>query len=103
MKTIVGLRAARALRKRLEKKGIVLRNVYLFGSVARGNATAESDIDIAVVCDPYKATKHQENVEFLLEGKKVDMRIQTVCLRPEDFQNPYFTLAKEVEKYGIAA
>lgn len=80
-----------------------MRSVFLFGSVARGNAREWSDIDIAIVCDPYKATKHQENVEFLLEGKKVDMRIQTVCLHPMDFENPYFTLAKEVERYGIAA
>ncbi len=102
MKAIEGLHAARSLRERLLRKGVPVRNVFLFGSVARGAAREDSDIDIAVVCDPYKAAKHEENVEFLLEGKKVDMRIQTVCLHPADFDNPYFTLAKEVQRYGIA-
>lgn len=102
MKSIEGLRAARSLSERLKHKGIPVHDVYLFGSVARGTANKDSDVDIAVVCEPYKATKHLENVEFLLEGKKIDMRIQTVCLHPLDFDNPYFTLAKEIQRYGIA-
>ncbi len=102
MKTLEGLRAARSLRDRLKSKGVPVRQVYLFGSVARGSSHEQSDIDIAILCDPFKATKHQENIQFLLEGKKVDMRIQTVCLHPKDFDNPYFTLASEVQKYGIA-
>jgi predicted nucleotidyltransferase len=101
MKAIEGLHAARSLRERLLRKGVPVRNVFLFGSVARGTARDDSDIDIAVVCEPYKATKHEENVEFLLEGKKVDMRIQTVCLHPQDFENRYFTLAREIERHGI--
>lgn len=101
MKTTEGIHLARRLKTTLQQKGVPLRNVYLFGSVARGVATERSDIDIAVVCEPYRESKHEENVEFLLASKDVDLRIETVCLHPEDFENKYFTLAQEVRRYGI--
>jgi len=101
MKTTEGIAIARRLKEILTKKRIPLRDVYLFGSVARGAATDRSDIDIAVVCDPYREGKHEENVEFLLASKDIDLRIETVCLHPKDFENKYFTLAQEIKRYGI--
>lgn len=101
MKTIEGLRVARLLGDRLRQRGYPVRKVFLFGSVAHGTSHKDSDIDIAVFCEPFKARKHLENVRFLLEAKKIDMRIQTVCLHPKDFANPFFTLAREVQEHGI--
>ena len=97
------LRSASALRERLRAKGYPIQKVFLFGSFAKGREHEHSDIDIAVVCTPFLMSKHEENVKFLLSSKDIDLRIETVCLHPEDFDNKYFTLAKEVERYGIEA
>lgn len=97
-----GLHLARSLKERLLDRGYPIRNVYLFGSVAADKASPSSDIDIAVVCDPFLDSKHEENVRFLLSGHELDVHIETVCLHPDDFANKYFTLAKEIERNGLA-
>ena len=101
MNTADGLHLALSLKERLLDKGYPIRQVYLFCSVAKGTTHRYSDIDIAVVCDPFLPSKHDENVTFLHTGHEIDVRIETVCLHPEDFRNRYFTLAKEVERHGI--
>jgi len=78
-----------------------VREVLLYGSQAKGSAREDSDIDIAVVCDPFGSDRLEENVAVSRERWDVDLRIETVCLHPEDFQNKFFTLAQEVRRYGI--
>lgn len=102
MKREQGLTLAKAFKKKLQASGLPIRQVYLFGSVSRDQATEESDIDIAVVCLPFLSSKHDENVRFRRERWPIDLRIETVCLHPEDFENKYFTLAQEVKKHGIS-
>ncbi len=96
-----GIAAAKALKERLLDKGYPIRALHVFGSVARGQTHAWSDIDIAVLCEPFLPSKHDENVQFLLESKEVDVRIQTVCLHPEDLANNYWNLIQEVKEHGI--
>ncbi|MBI3619198.1 nucleotidyltransferase domain-containing protein [Candidatus Peregrinibacteria bacterium] len=101
MKAIEAIGIARRFRKKLNQKRLPIQQVLLFGSAARGNMHEHSDIDIAIVCMPFLDSKHEENVEFLLMSKDIDLRIETVCLHPEDLRNKYFTLAQEVKRYGI--
>ncbi|TSC57382.1 MAG: DNA polymerase, beta-like protein region [Candidatus Peregrinibacteria bacterium Greene0416_19] len=101
MKKTAGVLLARSLKERLLRRGYPIRQVYLFGSVAQGTAREDSDVDIAVICDPFLPSKHDENVQFLLMGNHVNLRIETVCLHPADFQNKYFTLAREIERTGV--
>ena len=103
MKRSEGLQLASSFKQQLLKSGYPIKHVYLFGSVAKGTSDSHSDIDIAIVCYPFKISKHEENVEFLWASKDIDLRIETVTLHPEDFQNKYFTLAKEIERYGVEA
>jgi len=93
--------AAKALKERLLSRGYPIQKLHVFGSVAKGQSHAWSDIDIAVLCEPFLPSKHDENVRFLLESKEVDVRIQTVCLHPEDFTNKYWNLIQEVKDHGI--
>ncbi len=103
MKKQDGLTLARKLRRVLLRQGYPVRKVILFGSTATGKAKAGSDIDIAIVTDPFLKSPFDENVRFSLLGRDIDIRIETVCLHPIDFENRYFTLAKEVERHGIPA
>ncbi len=97
-----GLHTARRFRRELEKKGFPIQQVFLFGSVARDEAKETSDIDLAVLCTPFLASRHDENVEFLLTGAEIDRRIETICLHPEDLQNEHWILARDIQKEGIA-
>ena len=96
-----GIRVARTLGKRLHKRGYPIRSIRLFGSVAQGKAHKWSDIDIAVICDPFLESKYDEKHIFAKEGRDIDVRVEIICFHPEDFKNKYFTLAKEVERYGV--
>ena len=60
----------------LKKELPDLQGVYLFGSVARGDATIASDIDIAILCkqplNPKFKSKLTEQLENLLQ-KNIDL------------------------------
>jgi uncharacterized protein len=101
MKRSEGLKTARLLKEYLRSRGFPIRRVVLYGSVAQGTAGDESDIDIAVVADPFGSSQTEEGGDILLASKDIDLRIETVCLHPEDFSAPFFTLAREIERTGI--
>ncbi|RMF12372.1 MAG: DNA polymerase subunit beta [Candidatus Dadabacteria bacterium] len=60
-------------------------DISLFGSVARGNARADSDIDILVTFDGPATSRRYFGVQFYLEdllGRPVDL-VTNKALRPE--------------------
>lgn len=44
-----------------------VKEIILYGSVARGTATSESDIDIAVILDDYTDKMHDDMIDFIVE------------------------------------
>lgn len=96
-----GLALARNLRKELERRHLPIQQVILFGSVARNAAHEGSDIDIAIICAPFRAARHDEDMEIRTARRNIDSRISPICLHPEDLENAAFGLAQEVKKYGI--
>ena len=101
MKRQEGLRIAREVKTLLLKRGFPITRVVLFGSVAKGKAHEQSDIDIAVITTPFRKSRMDERVDIHLASMDVDLRVETVTLYPEDFQNKYFTLAREIERTGV--
>lgn len=101
MKRLQGLVLAKKFKELLLSKGYPIHRVVLFGSVARDSATENSDIDIAVVTEPFHASRMREGGDILLASKDIDLRIETVTLHPEDFSRPFFTLAHEIERTGV--
>ena len=102
MKRAEGLRIARHFRDVLLTKGYPVQRVFIFGSVARDEATEESDLDIAVVSIPFAETRHEENMALRKLCWEVDIRIEPFTLHPADFNQPHFALPAEVEREGIA-
>lgn len=97
-----GLTITRSYREALEASGVPVEKVYLYGSVARDEATEDSDIDVAVVCMPFGATRHEENMVLRHVRWGVDLRISPYCLHPDDFTDrSFFPLAGEVERTGV--
>ena len=76
----------RAHRAELEARGI--RHAALFGSLARGEARPDSDIDVLIDFNPelrmgiYEYVGHQLFVSDFFDGRKVDV-IASDSLRPE--------------------
>lgn len=102
MKQQEGIDVAKALKRTLLQRNIPVRQVLLYGSLAKNNAHQKSDIDIAVICEPFKPTRLEENVEVARAREDVDLRIETICLHPEDLENKYSTIAQEIMRHGIA-
>ena len=96
-----GLRIAREVKALLLDRGYPVKRVVLFGSVAKGIGRPESDIDIAVITDPFKDSRMEERVDIHLASMNIDMRVETVTLYPNDLEAPFFTLGHEIEKTGV--
>ena len=92
---------ARLLRTELQKRKLPVHRVYLFGSVAKGKTHQWSDIDIAVICDPFRKTRHEEDMELRLARRGIDSRISPISIHPEDLENHLSTLVHEVKQHGI--
>lgn len=76
-----------------------VRNLYLFGSYAKGNYKDSSDIDVAVIYegnnDFFKAQSELRRLR-----RKIDLRIEPHPVRYDEFtqSNPFYS---EIQKYGI--
>jgi predicted nucleotidyltransferase len=94
-----GLKAAKLFVRAVQRSGIHLHSAYLYGSYAKGTATADSDIDIALVSDDLTGW-----VDDLEKLKSVllttDSQIESVRFRPRDFRDES-PLVWEIKTTGI--
>ena len=85
----------------VKQQGIPVSEAYLFGSYARKNPHAESDIDICII----SPTLGKDPIdEMMMLGRitlKIDSRIEPHPMSPTDFAEKYNLLAHEIKTYGI--
>ena len=103
MRRSEGLTIARRYRDALLARGFPVQRVVLYGSVARDEATEDSDLDIAVICKQFASTRHEENLALRRLCWDIDVRIEPISLHSDDFRKPYFALPLEVEREGVVA
>jgi len=72
--------------------------VYLYGSLANGNFTENSDIDIAVVQEIFDDNYWELTKKLNRLTRNVDNRIEPVLLQPQDNQSGFLST---VLKSGI--
>ena len=80
------------LAKKLRAQGLTISKIILFGSRAKGGATAESDIDIVIVSDDFRGKDIFKRVELIKKAevstiKKFIVPIDIVLLTPEELEN----------------
>ena len=95
------LSLARAYKQLLQKDGIPVQSVILFGSCARGEATPESDIDLAVIGTSFLASRQEEAVAVRKTRWPLSMKIHPVWMHAGFLENTFSTLAQEIKKDGV--
>jgi predicted nucleotidyltransferase len=78
--------------KQLKARGLIISKIILFGSQARGGATAESDIDIAIVSVDFRGKDIFKRVELIKEAERATIRefmvpLDIVALTPEELES----------------
>lgn len=93
-------RTAKKFRNVLEKKGIPVERLIIFGSYAKGTARPGSDIDICVV-SPKFGKDSIEELQFLLkQRRKVDSRIEPIPISSLEYRETSSPLIFEIKKFG---
>lgn len=77
-----------------------IEKAYIFGSQVLETASAESDIDIALVSSSFSGNRFQDNVNVGILTWGIDTRIEPITFRPEDF-NENNIIASEIIKHGV--
>ncbi|MCL5269520.1 MAG: nucleotidyltransferase domain-containing protein [bacterium] len=82
------------------RRELSVEAVYLFGSHARGTATPDSDIDLAIVSSSLQGHRFHDNVRLGTMTWGIDTRIEAWGFRPEVFNEDHLMPA-EILHTGI--
>jgi len=85
----------------VRKQGVKLREVFLFGSYARGEQKEWSDIDIALVADDFTGVSFEDVKRFIdVTIKKPYILFELHTFNTSDFEssNPF---VEEIKRTGI--
>jgi len=78
----------------IRESGISYREIGVFGSYARGEYTATSDIDFCMIVDEHP----DRRVSGLLRSEAEELGADIVYVRPEYFQNDESRFARELRR-----
>ena len=87
-------------KKVLKEKGIRISKIILFGSYAKGTATADSDIDLAVISSQFGKNNLKEMILLRKLAINIDSHIEPLPFSPKDLKDRYSTLTNEINKFG---
>lgn len=87
-------------KKALEKAGVPVEKIILFGSYATGKPKPYSDIDLCVVSKIFGKDDYDESVFLGKLTIDIDTMLEPHPYHPKDLENPYDPLAYEIKKHG---
>ena len=71
--------------------------IVVYGSYARGTATENSDIDIAVFCDTLPGDPLENAAELFRLSRDIDLRIEPIFIESDNAENRFY---KEILRTG---
>lgn len=101
MKKEEAMQVALTFKLALKEAGVPFLSVIVFGSVARDQMHAQSDIDIAVIGNSFKNDRMAEMHELWRLRRPISYKLQPIWFYPEHLEDKYSTLAQEIKKDGI--
>lgn len=66
------------------------RMIIVYGSYARGTATKDSDIDIAIICDSLPDDYLENASELFRMRRDIDLRIEPILIEPDNTHNSFY-------------
>jgi predicted nucleotidyltransferase len=88
--------------KSLDKEGIKVTKLILYGSYATGRFHKDSDIDVAVVSSDFGIDRFDEGTRLFRIACKIDPRIEPVPISLESYENDtWIPLIYEIKEKGI--
>ncbi len=87
--------------KLLNSNGIDVFEAYLFGSVAKGTADSDSDIDIAVVSKDFIGTPFYDVQKISKFRRAVDLKLEVHPFSMEDVLNDTPVFFTQIKNEGI--
>lgn len=64
--------------------------IVVYGSYARGTATENSDIDIAVFCDTLPGDHYEHAAELFKLTRDIDLRIEPILIESDTAENRFY-------------
>jgi predicted nucleotidyltransferase len=93
----------RAFQAAIEKAGIRVEKIILYGSRAAGACHEDSDIDVAVVSPDFGKDRFEEGVRLFQIAFKIDPRIEPIPISTESYKNDtWVPLVYEIREKGVA-
>lgn len=85
----------------IQKAGIPVDKMILFGSYAKGTAKKWSDVDVCVVSPTFGKDTYDERILLMRLTHGIDDMIEPHPFSPKDLADPWDPLASEIRKYGV--
>ncbi len=80
---------------------IQVKKIILFGSYAKGNFSADSDVDVCIITEQSK-NNYLTLLKIIPKIIDIDLRIEPVVFSEKEFNaSTVFGLLKQIKKYGI--
>jgi predicted nucleotidyltransferase len=86
------------VRKAIEKEGICVQKIFLYGSYSRGEERKYSDIDLAVVSRDFEEDTIEANMKLWRIAVRVDVRLAPLAIAQSELVNLHIPIIAEAQK-----
>ncbi len=89
-------------RTAIEKEGIRVARIVLYGSQASGKFRRDSDIDVAVVSPDFGKDRFEEGVRLFQIAGDIDPRLEPIPVSVDSFErDTWIPLIYEIREKGV--
>jgi hypothetical protein len=99
--TDISMNKARLFISLLKKEGIDVSEAYLFGSVSKGLADEDSDIDIAVVSKDFQGLPYYDIKKVSKHRRKIDLRLEIHPFSFEEVETDPPSFFMKIKRDGL--
>lgn len=94
---------AENLKKALEKRGIKVGEIYLFGSYARGDYLKSSDIDLVVVSEDWEGIPFLKRLDIVNEAIWAERlgNVEVIPVTRKELEMKSSVVLRDASKYWI--